>query len=236
MVEIGHLFRLWLPIFGWKKAYLNCTISDSSLFLKKAKNFFHHCILPELLSKWYSRKHSIAVPTIATESRPADDEDDGSWCYCKEDRAGEMIACDDRACPNTWYHLACLKFPTRKWVCPTCHASSYNLKRSAMNINNIIVKGLKRPKLVLLNLFRVSDILYHNYVTMNNFYNNITTHVWVYTHQDNNFYIVYILDINNIITPIIQKEQYPRAGCVMHSMHTLTNESSTTCPSFRGCT
>ena len=68
--------------------------------LPAAKNFVEFCILPELLSTWYSRKHSIAVPTIDSESRPADDEDNGMWCYCKEDLAGEMIACDNKACPK----------------------------------------------------------------------------------------------------------------------------------------
>ena len=106
-------------------------------YLLAAKSFFLHCILPELLSKWYSRQHSIAVPTIDTDSRPADD-DDGSWCYCKEDNAGEMIACDNKTCPNKWYHLACLKMmtiPKGKWLCPTCHASSYNLKHTTKNTN-----------------------------------------------------------------------------------------------------
>ena len=100
--------------------------------LPAANFFFLHCILPELLSKWFSREHCIAVSTINPENRPADDEDDGSWCYCKEERAGQMIACDNNTCPNVWYHLACLKMttaPKGKWLCPSCHASSYHLKR-----------------------------------------------------------------------------------------------------------
>ena len=59
--------------------------------LPTAKHFFQHCVLPELLSKWYSRMHSMAIPAIDRDNREADDEDDGSWCYCKEDISGEII-------------------------------------------------------------------------------------------------------------------------------------------------
>ena len=107
------------------------------MVLPAAKYFFLHCIVPELLSKWFSRRHSVAVPAIDSVNRPADDEDDGSWCYCKEEHAGEMIACDNKACPNVWYHLTCLKMATAlkgKWLCPTCHASSYHLKRSCTQV------------------------------------------------------------------------------------------------------
>ena len=118
--------------------------------LPTAKHFFQHCVLPELLSKWYSRMHSMAIPAIDRDNMEADDEDDGSWCYCKEDIAGEMIACDNKACPNKWYHLVCLKMtiaPKGKWLCPICHASSYHLKRSrAKSSTQVMASNNKRVK------------------------------------------------------------------------------------------
>ena len=86
---------------------------------------FHEVCMPELLAKWFTRDHVIAVPR-GDENRPADDEDDGSWCLCKEMHGGDMIACDNAACPVGWYHLKCLKLkkmPTGKWLCLKCHAA-----------------------------------------------------------------------------------------------------------------
>ena len=117
--------------------------------LPTAKHFFKHCILPEILSKCIHIS-SIAIPSIDSDNREADDEDDGSWCYCKEDIAGEMIACDNKTCPNTWYHLVCLKMttaPKGKWFCPSCLASSYHLKRShAKILTQVMAPNNKRMK------------------------------------------------------------------------------------------
>lgn len=39
-----------------------------------------------------------------------DEEDDGEprYCYCNEISFGEMVACDNDACPREWFHLSCV--------------------------------------------------------------------------------------------------------------------------------
>lgn len=45
------------------------------------------------------------------ESLHGDDEDDEMeprYCYCNEVSFGEMVACDNDACPREWFHLSCV--------------------------------------------------------------------------------------------------------------------------------
>jgi hypothetical protein len=44
-------------------------------------------------------------------SREGDDEDDEGeprYCYCNQVSFGEMVACDNDACPREWFHLSCV--------------------------------------------------------------------------------------------------------------------------------
>ena len=91
-----------------------------SEFLQKAEQFFKLCILPELVGKWYSR--SSVMPT---EMSTVDADGRYIYCYCKEDKGGDMIGCDNKECSfGEWFHLGCLKmkcFPRNgKWYCPNC--------------------------------------------------------------------------------------------------------------------
>ena len=84
--------------------------------LPAVQKFFKRCILPELLGKWYTRlnKQLVNLPEI---------EDDGSWCYCKSKKGGNMIACDNESCPIQWFHQECVHIsvvPSDKWLCPLC--------------------------------------------------------------------------------------------------------------------
>ena len=36
------------------------------------------------------------------------EEDDGSWCHCKERKGGDMVACDSTSCTTKWFHLECM--------------------------------------------------------------------------------------------------------------------------------
>ncbi|KAL1846542.1 hypothetical protein Plec18170_009121 [Paecilomyces lecythidis] len=71
----------------------------------------------------------IAAATEDEESsREGDDEDDDGeprYCYCNEISFGEMVACDNDACPREWFHLSCVgltKPPGKnvKWYCNEC--------------------------------------------------------------------------------------------------------------------
>lgn len=52
-----------------------------------------------------------AVREEEDSSREGDDEDDESeprYCYCNQVSFGEMVACDNDACPTEWFHLSCV--------------------------------------------------------------------------------------------------------------------------------
>ena len=92
--------------------------------IKKSNHFFELCILPELLAKWYSREE-VMPAQIAKASVPTARDGVYMYCYCKEDKGGEMVGCDNKECEHgQWFHLPCLRLkrPPRagKWYCPNC--------------------------------------------------------------------------------------------------------------------
>ena len=89
-------------------------------------------MLPELLGKWYKCKQcpKVQSPSLSAQT---EEEDSGTWCYCREDKGGEMIGCDVKSCEITWFHLYCVEMspssvPCGKWLCPTCHANKHKTK------------------------------------------------------------------------------------------------------------
>ncbi|PYH28587.1 putative PHD finger domain protein (Ing1) [Aspergillus neoniger CBS 115656] len=80
-----------------------------------------------------SHKKNSSVPVVQARAvseeeeslHEGDDEDeDGEprYCYCNEISFGEMVACDNDACPREWFHLSCVgltKPPGKnvKWYC-----------------------------------------------------------------------------------------------------------------------
>ncbi|PLB55090.1 hypothetical protein P170DRAFT_432627 [Aspergillus steynii IBT 23096] len=66
------------------------------------------------------------------EGDDEDEEGEPRYCYCNEISFGEMVACDNDACPREWFHLSCVgltKPPGKnvKWYCDEC---LQNLRRS----------------------------------------------------------------------------------------------------------
>lgn len=37
-----------------------------------------------------------------------DEEGEPRYCYCNEVSFGDMIGCDNDACPREWFHLSCV--------------------------------------------------------------------------------------------------------------------------------
>ncbi|KAJ5089435.1 Zinc finger PHD-finger [Penicillium argentinense] len=77
------------------------------------------------------KKTSAPAPVIPSDDESlheGDDEDEEGeprYCYCNEISFGEMVACDNDACPREWFHLACVglhKPPGKnvKWYCTEC--------------------------------------------------------------------------------------------------------------------
>ncbi|KAJ5777789.1 hypothetical protein N7520_001035 [Penicillium odoratum] len=69
-----------------------------------------------------------AIPSDEESIHEGDDEDEEGeprYCYCNEISFGEMVACDNDACPREWFHLSCVgltKPPGKnvKWYCNEC--------------------------------------------------------------------------------------------------------------------
>ena len=85
--------------------------------IENATQFFDVAILPELLGRWYTR--SLVIPV------EMDSTSDYNFCYCKEEKGGEMVCCDNSdCCSGQWFHLSCLKLKSaprvKKWYCPDC--------------------------------------------------------------------------------------------------------------------
>lgn len=103
--------------------------------VQKSEHFFKVCILPELLAKWYSREEVMPTQT-ARAFTSLTTSGEYLYCYCKEDRGGEMVGCDNGECQHgSWFHLYCLKLKclpqSTKWYCPNCRTlPQFSRKRS----------------------------------------------------------------------------------------------------------
>lgn len=77
-----------------KDTFIKRIMPDAELWesgLKKAELFFLRTVLPELLSKWYSRV--IGPAKQSSESFSSESEDDGSWCFCQQAIEGSYFNC-----------------------------------------------------------------------------------------------------------------------------------------------
>lgn len=76
-----------------------------------------------------SRKSLDVVPQIEMEEyeEPTPEPEPEQYCFCKQPSFGDMIACDNRKCPNgEWFHYKCVgllnkvearKYTKQKWYC-----------------------------------------------------------------------------------------------------------------------
>lgn len=80
-----------------------------------------------------------------------DEEPEPTYCFCNQPSSGDMIACDNRKCPNgEWFHYKCvgllnrveaLKYTKQKWYCKdSCKIQSEEDARIKKQ------KGLKRNR------------------------------------------------------------------------------------------
>lgn len=54
------------------------------------------------------------------------DPNEPRYCTCNQVSYGDMVACDNDACPYEWFHYQCVGItqpPKGKWFCPKCTAS-----------------------------------------------------------------------------------------------------------------
>ena len=128
-------FVVWSP----EELYIERITLDETLIeqaVPNANKFWRLCVLPELLGKWYTRNETSNVQLQGVNDSvqvQAEEEDSGTWCYCREDKGGDMIACDNKSCHTKWFHLDCVGIsismvPNGKWLCPTCHTGKQKAK------------------------------------------------------------------------------------------------------------
>jgi inhibitor of growth protein 3 len=56
-----------------------------------------------------------------------DGADDRKYCTCQSVSFGDMVACDNDACPYEWFHWGCVGLksePVGTWICPPCTAAA----------------------------------------------------------------------------------------------------------------
>ena len=100
-------FMVWSPsgICHMEQIVINNDFIEEKL--QQAEKLFWLAIMPELLGKWYTRKHT--KPPRVTLKADEEEEDDGSCCYCQEGQGGKKIACENPSCTIKWFHKKCLR-------------------------------------------------------------------------------------------------------------------------------
>ncbi|KAI2602796.1 hypothetical protein GGR54DRAFT_468680 [Hypoxylon sp. NC1633] len=72
------------------------------------------------------------MTAIDEMDKDEDIEDQNLYCICRRKQFGDMIACDNDACPYEWFHWDCVSLkskPRGKWLCPECASPSRSRTR-----------------------------------------------------------------------------------------------------------
>ena len=111
--------------------------------LPKLSHFWRHCILPEILGRWYTRKNKLLKP--AEETKPV--------CYHRTDTGEEVVKCNNPSCPISMFHPSCLnvqQIPS-VWHFPSCQKNPEFRKRKGQNKDEMIGKALKEECICICN-------------------------------------------------------------------------------------
>ena len=135
-----YYFQIQLQMLATKRSYCDFVVwTEQELHIEripldedlmqesipKAERFFKLCILPELFGKWFTRPR-VQLGTEQALQLGTKEDDDGTWCSCKEAKGGKMIGCDNKTCTVKWYHLECVNLssvPHGTWLCPSCQCT-----------------------------------------------------------------------------------------------------------------
>ena len=77
-------------------------------------NFLFYGVLPEIIGKWYTRKHvadedsTVRIPTV-TEKDSGSSMEEYPERYCGQPSYGQMIMCNHKDCKIVWFHFDCLR-------------------------------------------------------------------------------------------------------------------------------
>ncbi|XP_031640772.1 inhibitor of growth protein 3 [Contarinia nasturtii] len=94
-----------------------------------------HTPTPSILTSTTDPESPSAAMLLGDNGLVVDPTTDGDWsydpnepryCVCNQVSYGDMVACDNEACPFEWFHYPCVGItqpPKGKWYCPKCTAS-----------------------------------------------------------------------------------------------------------------
>ena len=92
--------QLCCVALSWS-SYRILTLDDHLQYaLKTADLFFSRFILPELTAKWFTNNSRTSLSVV--QPLEVHEVDNGNWCYCKESKGGDMVACDNKHCDIKW--------------------------------------------------------------------------------------------------------------------------------------
>ncbi|XP_064796863.1 inhibitor of growth protein 2-like [Oncorhynchus masou masou] len=66
------------------------------------------------------------------------DPNEPTYCLCEQVSYGEMIGCDNDACPIEWFHFSCVGLtykPKGKWFCPKCRGDNEKTMDKSLDKN-----------------------------------------------------------------------------------------------------
>ena len=110
----NHLVRIYRDNDLWTEMSL------------KAQTFHMKCMMPELLSRYHTRKQVLqpVLSAIPNTSVAASQDKVVKYCVCGgNDDGRKMIMCEEENCPKQWYHMVCINLkraPKGRWFCKEC--------------------------------------------------------------------------------------------------------------------
>ena len=110
---------------------------------QKLTKFWRLCVLPEMLGKWYTRRHNVS------DVKPAVNETN-SICYCRQGSDDKTVRCCNGNCRIKNFHVSCLGVDSipKTWYCPNCRLLP-EFKRSGKKAKQTVtVKETMKPKIV----------------------------------------------------------------------------------------
>lgn len=107
----------------------------------KLEKFWRACVLPEVLGKWSTRKHTV-TPIGTTHH---------NTCYCRSDKDEDTVNCCNAQCPIGEFHLSCLGVDStpKTWYCPNCRVLPSC--KPAQKKKDTVVRAMKMDSICICN-------------------------------------------------------------------------------------
>uniref|UniRef100_A0A0K0DBU3 Inhibitor of growth protein n=1 Tax=Angiostrongylus cantonensis TaxID=6313 RepID=A0A0K0DBU3_ANGCA len=104
----------------------------------RVQEMFKEAVQRQRHSHYHKSTDTTHIPDFSTEDDDDISEEEGEsddskrkWCFCNEKSYGDMVACDNKACPYQWFHYPCVNIsstPKGRWYCPHCSGGFVSIK------------------------------------------------------------------------------------------------------------